>query len=242
MIGRYLVMRTALWFSLAVVCGLVLGSAVGIKTKTSDKSPAGFYRGSGTARRVANLNVATLTCDYNSDFWFTVNTQGTVEGYATVMYQLSFDDAYLRSVIALANSAYGKASGFALSGVRGLSDVLDLSSQKSDIVGTTTRYDELVPVREGKIKGHVTGGTLRLEWATAPPVIPYTNYTVHGIGEKVRRQATGPAYSPWIADARLIEAAPGQWQGFVTGEAAHKTSGNIQTFAFWTAHRVAAGE
>ena len=242
MIQQRLISRNVIWLPLAIVCAGVISSAVGSKAKPAIRSPAGFYQGSGTARRVANLGVASLTSNYNSDFWFTVDAQGNVDGYGTVRYELRLDDAQLRSLIALANSAIGKANGVLLSGIPGLAEVLDMTKVPPDIIGVTARYNENMPVREGKIKGRVTGEWLHLEWATPPPTISYASYSVHINGEKVRRQDTAPAYSPWIADARLIEAAPGQWQAFVTGEAAHKTTSNNQIFAFWTAYRIAGGE
>ena len=239
MIKQLLTSKKVIRISLAVVCAGVISSAVGSKAKPAIRSPAGFYQGSGTARRVASLGVASLTSNYNSDFWFTVDAQGNVDGYATVRYDLRLDDAQLRSLIAFANSGVGKANGVILSGIPGMAEILGAAQMPSDIVGVSMRYDESMPVREGKISGRVTGEGLHLEWATPPPKIPYTTYTVHGVGEKVRRQDTAPAYSPWIADARLLEAAPGQWQAFVTGEAAHRTTGNNRIFAFWTAHRIA---
>ena len=242
MIKQLLTSKKVIWISLAVVCAGMIASAVGTRSKAATKSPAGFYQGSGTARRVANLGVATLTCNYNSDLWFTVDAQGNVDGYASVRYDLRLDDAQLRSLIALANNAFGKTNGVLLSGIPGLAEVLDMTKVPPDIIGITAKYNESMPVREGKIKGRVTGEGLHLEWATPPPTIPYTTYSVHINGEKVRRQDTAPAYSPWIADARLIEAAPGQWQAFVPSEAAHRTSGSNQIFAFWSAHRVAAAE
>jgi hypothetical protein len=233
--------RDLIWIYLAVVFAGVLVSAGGSRAKPA-KSPAGFYQGSGTARRVADLRVATLISNYNSDFWFTIDAQGNVDGYGTVRYELRLDDSKLRSLIALANSTFGKANSVLLSGIPGLAEVLDITKVPPDILGVTARYNETMPSREGKIKGRVTGEGLHLEWATPPPTIPYTTYSIHMNGEKVRRQETAPAYSPWIADARLLEAAPGQWQAFVTGEAAHRTTASNQIFAFWTAHRVAPGE
>jgi hypothetical protein len=67
----------------------------------ASQDPSGHWHGTGWSRRVSDLKWVTLATDYQTDFWFTLNASGDLQGTAVVKYSLSFDDTPLRTLIAL---------------------------------------------------------------------------------------------------------------------------------------------
>lgn len=223
-------------YAILVLAAVATASVYVASSKASvPKSPAGFWRGSSKAKRVSDLGVATINVDYNSEFWFVVDEQGSItDGHAVAVYNVWLDDSKLRGLVVLGNSA----SSFPLTTIPSIGSLLGTGFSLRNFVGVRMSYDETMPIREGKIRGSLRDGILQLEWESPPQELPYKSYKIYATKEEVLQASQAPAYSPWSAPARVSEVAFGQWQAVVDSGQRLKSKDKIVSSTFWTAHRV----
>lgn len=231
-----------------LVAALLIATVYGIATGADDASPStgaphrvsspeGFWRGSGHTKRIGNLDWIQVISEYHTNFWFTVDGSGNVDGYAVVTYDIALDDRRLSGALAWANAA----SNSAVNLLPGIGSVLGANVALSEVVGMRTSYEEPLAVRAGTIGGRLNGSRLELYWAEQPAEIPFTTYRVYPMKEEVISRGSTPAYSPWNAPGITQEVAPGQWQAIVTPIDAQQAKGNgkVAISAFWQAYQVA---
>lgn len=203
-------------------------------TATPQKSFAGYWRGTSNARRETNLNVAILKQNYQSDFWFIIDNQGNISGQAVVNYDISLDDSKLRGILTVVNTT----SAVTLSAIPEIGSLLGANAATKDLIGVTTKYDEILPVRGGEIAGKLAGDTLHLEWKTPPSDISYSTFKVYPLKELTLKKGSTPAYSPWVVNAKVQQLSNGQWQAMTDLAQSHKQEGDKQTFYYWTAYKI----
>lgn len=206
----------------------------------TSSTPSGIWHGRGMTTRVASIGATTnglplvdLQIRYDSDFWFSVSSDGAVTGTATVHYHLGLDDNRLRGIAAYMNNATTSVVG-------GLSPILGTvlaGGQLKDIIGMRAEYDGGDPVHTGRINGLLRNGTLHLAWAEEPSRLAYTVYRVYLRKDEVQSKSSGPAYAPWTHDAVVSEWAPGQWQAIVPDAQAMTTRDNAHVTSTWHAER-----
>lgn len=107
----------------------------------------------------------------------------------------------------------------------------------ADVQGVSGSYDAGTVVRQGAIKGRLTGNQLHLEWAEAVPPMPYKTYIVYPTKRDRLGGGDGPTYSPWMADAVVSEPAPGHWEATVPPYAATKNGKPTSQVNVWSAHQ-----
>ena len=198
------------------------------------QAPPGFWRGQGSTERVSDLRWINLIVHYDSDFSFTTDRNGNVDGKATVRYTLTVDDGRLRELLSASNSVSG-------AGLRKLPDALGSfvggATKVVDLQGLKGSYNGGTVIRQGRIIGHLQGKQLHLEWASAPPTLPYTIYKMYPFRREVFRKDTGPAYSAWIMDATVSEPSKGHWEAVVPGSTSRKKTGTTVWTIVWSAHQ-----
>jgi len=215
--------------------GLIIASAFGAASIVVSGATAnhaqGFWSGSGHAVRTANLNLVIVTCTYDSQFWFTVNTDNSIRGTATVRYELNSNDARLRSVLAQGNGIGGAPLG----GIPNVGSLLGTGMNTRDAIGMAIRYREGSPQRRGAIAGGVIDGRIHLQWASTPADLPYQDFVIYSLRERPLNAHQHPAYSPWIADADIAEPMPGHVLAITSSASGTKVRGNVSVVAHWSA-------
>ena len=192
----------------------------------------GLWRGTSQSRRVVDLDWVGITIDYSGSFWFNVGPDGTVNGKATVIYGLAFDDAKLRSLLALGNGVSNSALGLAPD----MGAFLGAGAAFTDLTGLKMEWAEPMPTRVGDIKGWLKGSDLHLEWATKPEKIAYNLYNVYATKTKLRKSDTADAYSPWVVNATITELAPGRFVAASPVNRTISTKANVRVTTSWNAH------
>src|SRR5262249_8681773 len=145
---------------------------------TGAQVPSGFWRGTGSADRVSDLKWINLLVHYDSDFSFTTDIAGNVNGNATVRYTLRVDDAQLRTLLANSNALTNEQIARTPIGGMPIGSILGMATKYRDLVGLEGSYNGGTVVRKGPIKGRVQADQLHLEWASTPTTLPYTIYKV----------------------------------------------------------------
>ena len=224
----------ALLLALAGVLVFAVISPV-VFSATGSDSAAGYWRGSGWSRRTSDLKYVTLTTDYQTDFWFNLNTAGELHGSAIVTYSLSFNDAKLRDVISLANRAGNSLFALAPGLVGGL---ISGKNAAKDLTGMSMAYDESMPVRMGNIRGRLSGQQMRIEWdGTPPPEIRYKRYVTYPLKRELQGEHSHPAYPPWRAPAQ-VTCSNGHCEAFIPPHEASGGNSETTTTSVWTAYQV----
>lgn len=210
-------------------------------------SGAGAWSGSGVSQRTVDLKWIKILFATSSTFTFDVDARGQVVGIATVIYKLELDDAFLRKFIVEANSASNGMANSLPFGLLGFKNTTELKLATKvmnrgvavvDIVGMKSSYDELMPVRSGRIKGQLANGVLHLEWAEKPAPLPFSTSRLTNLRSIVISQKDGPAYSPWKVNARVVSIREGQMQAAVEDANVNSGKGEERVSIFWSAVRI----
>jgi len=224
--------------ALVIVIGVLLAHSRGY----AQVAP-GFWRGSGSTDKISDLKWIKLLVHYDSEFSLTANAAGNVDGTATVRYTLRVDDTQLRTLLTnfsgLADSQIGATQ-------------LPSAGTIGSLMGLNTRFHELksiegsfsggTVVRQGRIRGRLSGNELHLEWAAPPAAIPYTMYKVYALRREPFKTETAPAYSPWIVDATVSQPAAGHWEASVPASSSVKKSATSVWTVSWSAHQEPAAK
>jgi hypothetical protein len=221
---------------LFVVCAGVCAANVGQRC-TLAQTPHGFWRGSSSADRVSDLKWIKLVIHYDSDFTFTTDTAGNVDGTATVRYAFRVDDAELRTFLANFNGLTNQQLAMTPIGGVPIGSVLGMATKYHDLQGLEGSYNGGTVVRQGRINGHLQGDQLHLQWASSPVPIPYTIYEVFTLRRAVFKKDTGVAYSPWIVDATVSQPAAGHWEAVVPEKQSTRKTGTTTWTIAWSAHQ-----
>jgi hypothetical protein len=219
---------------------LALALSFGVAARPQGaRGPSGYWRGTGHTRRSTDLKWVTLIHAHDSEFWFTVDSQGNVDGQAVVRYDVKLNDQKLSSYLGWAHRV-GNAALF--NNIPGFGGLLGAGASLQDLSGMRLSYDEVMPVRSGRIRGNLSGGKLHLAWAAPPRELPYKTYRLYPTKELVISSKEAPAYTPWGVDAVVSEPAPGHWQAMVPAAESLKKQGDADTAVQWTAYRVSLPE
>lgn len=214
----------------AILGVLLCGATAGPQTPFS---VAGYWTGGSHTVRTANLDVVTIKITYTSQFWFAVAADNTVKGEAIATYDLGFNDAKLRTLLAQAN-----ASGSSmLRATPQLGGLLDIGVSSRDAIGMRMAYDEGTPVRRGPITGSIANGRLTLRWAAVPAPIGYKKYVIYPFKERPMTPASHPAFTPWLGVARIAQPVAGQLLATVTPESSTVRRGEVTFVTTWTAEK-----
>jgi hypothetical protein len=180
------------------------------------------------------LDLVTITTTYTSQFRFIVAANHIVQGEAIVTYQLGFNDAKLRSMLAQAN-AVGSAPLRMAPHVGGL---LDFGMSTRDAIGMRMSYDEGVAVRRGAIVGSIQNGRISLKWSPPPAPIAYQKYVIYPLKERPMTPATHPAYTPWLGEATINETVPERPMAIASGGSSTVRRGEVTFVTTWTAEKL----
>jgi hypothetical protein len=219
--------------AVAVIAASLLSFLQAPAANAARTTTEGVWVGQGHAVRTASLGLVTITCRYDSLFWFVVKASGAVEGQATVSYDLAFNDTRLRSLIGHANWAGNAAIGM----IPGIGNLLGAGVATRDVLGMRMQYSEPAPVRHGRITGQASNGSLHLQWAVAPAPIAYHKYVVYPLKDKLLSTDTHPAYQPWIGDAAIVEPEPGRLVALTSAESSRQQKSGIAISAIWSAEK-----
>src|SRR4051812_16719840 len=137
-------------------------------------APAGFWRGTGSVDRVSDLKWIDLVVRYDSDFSFTTDVAGGINGKATVRYTLRVGDDRLRTLLANTNALTNEQLARTPIGGVAIGSVLGMATRYRDLVGLEGSYNGGTVIRRGPIKGQVQGDRIHLEWAATPTTLPYS--------------------------------------------------------------------
>jgi hypothetical protein len=99
-------------------------------------------------------------------------------------------------------------------------------------------YDEIMPVRVGKIEGKLTGQQIRINWSSAPQEIAYKCYVIHTLRKQLQAANSHPAYSPWTAPAQLMSSGNGQYEAVVMPQDSSSHLKDTEIESVWTAYRI----
>jgi hypothetical protein len=221
---------------LTVAALVVLALAVEVSSHAAASSPAGHWRGSGRLTRIADLKLASLIMSTQSDFWFTVNAGGIVDGYAVSSYQVVLNDGKLRSRLAAMNTS----ANFAVGLMPEIGELLGKGMATKDVVGMSAVCDEPMPVRFARIKGTLAGNTLHISWVEPPSKVGYKRYIVYATKEELQSESVMTAFGPWDGDAVVSEISPGEFEAMVNEARSQTAEGNAKISSVWTAYRVSS--
>lgn len=204
-------------------------------TSTLASSPAGLWHGTSHVRRSLDAKYFVETLDYDADFWFRVDGQGSVTGQAVMRYGISMDDQKLRALLTWAHSMGTSAAGMVIPEIAA---VLGTGKTIGDVVGLRMAFDDAMPARSGHITGGVTNDTIHLQWVDPPTGVPYKLYREYPTHEVVISQKEAPAVNAWPVDAS-IQTSEGGDIAWVPAGAVNRRNGDAQFAVYWIAFRVA---
>jgi hypothetical protein len=223
------------WAVMAVALALMALMAAAYAPGAQARAPrahAGEWVGSATGKLSRATKFLGAGETMRGDFSFHLNPRGNLSGYATVSYEPTFDTAGLDALINYAKGAVGSVLGF-IPYVGGFA-----GNQLSVLIGVRVDYNELLPVRQGRIVGSLHGDRLTIRWAGGKPAaLGFRAYFTTLKGRKPLTSGSIPAQDPWhgagqVISRSLVVATPTPRDG-KTSKGARERSSN-----YWSAHRV----
>jgi hypothetical protein len=166
------------------------------------------------------------------DFWFTVNKDGIVSGYAIVNYQPITD---VSGVNARINAVRATGSSFvgALGPIGVTANMIILT-----VVGVEVNWTDPLSTQQGPITGTAGGNGLELKWAADKPVALKASVSlVHLDGPSdVLQEPTFVADSPWPAAGSTV----GDGRQIVSTGNQPSTDGDVKVANAWSwsAHHI----
>jgi hypothetical protein len=224
---RWAVMAVAL----ALAATVALASAPGAQAR-APRAHAGEWVGTATGKLARATKFLGAGATMQGDFSFRLTRRGHLSGYATVSYEPTFDTAGLDALINYAKGAVGSVLGI-IPYVGGFAN-----NQLSLLIGVRVSYDELLPVRRGRIVGDLRGDRLSIRWAGGKPAaLGFRAYFITLKGRKPLTRGSIPAQDPWNGTAQvlsrsLVVATPKPRDGRTAKGAREQVSN------YWSAHRV----
>jgi hypothetical protein len=224
---RWAVMAAAL----ALVMFVPLASAPGARARAA-RAHAGEWVGTSAGKLARATKFVGAGSTMHGDFSFHLTRRGSLSGYATVSYEPTFDTAGLDALINYAKGAVGSVLG-TIPFVGGFA-----GNQLSVLIGVRVSYDELLPVRQGRIVGTLRGDRLSIRWAGGKSAdLGFRAYFVTLKGRKPLTRGSIPAQDPWNGSARvlspsLVVATPKPRDGRTAKGARQQVSN------YWSAQRV----
>lgn len=222
-------------FVRSIAAAAALAALLGTAGCAEDEKPgafAGTWSGVSHSHRSHTLE-GFMTVGYNArgDFWFTVDNDGKVSGYAVVVYQPVTDVSGVNAKIN-AVKAVGSAS-LGILGPMGLPANISVLS----MVGVEVNWSEPLPTRQGPITGTAGADQISLKWATEQPDSLKATVSLVQIdrpGEPLSEQAF-PADSPWPAAGSAVGG--GQQVASTGNKPSTNDNVKIATAWSWAAHR-----
>ncbi|MGH9163114.1 MAG: hypothetical protein ACRD2X_24395 [Vicinamibacteraceae bacterium] len=217
---------------------------------------AGLWTGSSHVTFSRSTNDFTVGYTMRSDFWFRVDSDGSVRGNAYAVYQPTFDAAGMNSKITIAKSIYSGALSLLPGGQIGVyKNAIDAGKAGTNValsglVGVAGEYEDPEPVRTGKITGALrtadevgggASGTLTLAWADE-------SSQATGIPAKISLQyinkkepitsSTLKIQTPWRKPATIDPDSDGRFAIAQDQQKSSKEGMSESTFSYWNATRV----
>ena len=205
------------------------------QTSSNELGPYGLWHGSGWGKVRADLELVTVSINYDFDFWFIINSNDQIEGKATVVYDhMKLHDNELMSKWKYAQSVSASALGITSLISGPLSQIIGTSMSASDkFVGLSQTFDEVVPIRSFEISGRLVNGEIEIEANMEPDPIMYSQFVVYVDKTDKYGQKEMPV-NPFTSSAK-VEKKGASWIAYVEESKITKANSAGVHLRYWSA-------